>query len=69
MWNLSVHGERHPGDETHIFGSLNAFIKFELMRSKKIISNCYEVQKNLFTVVVRQHSLASLSSDVIVENT
>jgi len=69
MWNLSVHGERHPGGETHIFGSLHVFIKWELMRSKKIISNWYEIQRNLFTLVVREHILASLSSDVIVENT
>ena len=69
MWNLSVHGERHPGDETHIFCSLHAFIKGELMRSKNIISNCYEVQRNLFTLVVREYIFASLSSDVIVENT
>ena len=55
--------------ETHIFCSLHAFIKWELMRSKKIISNWYEVQRNLFTLVVREHILASLSSDVIVENT
>ena len=55
--------------ETHIFGSLHAFIKLELMPSKTIISNWYEVQRNLFALVVREHILASFSSDVIVENT
>jgi len=55
--------------KTHIFCSLHSFIKLKLMRYKKIISNWYEVQRHLFTLVVREHILASLSSDVIVENT
>ena len=55
--------------KTHIFCSLHAFIKLELMRSKKIISNWYEVQRNLFTLVVREHILANLSSDGMSENT
>ncbi|TAH15314.1 MAG: IS701 family transposase, partial [Oscillatoriales cyanobacterium] len=38
----------------------------ELMRSKKIISNWYEVQRNLFTLVVRDPILANLSSDGII---
>ena len=49
--------------KTHIFCSLHAFIKLELMRSKKIISNWYEVQRNLFTLVVRKYILTNLSSD------
>lgn len=36
------------------------------MRSQKIISNWYEVQRNLFTLVVREHILANLSNDVRV---
>jgi len=44
--------------KTHIFCSLQAFIKLELMRSQKIISNWYEVQRNLFTSVVREDILA-----------
>ncbi|MEG4530164.1 IS701 family transposase [Microcoleus sp. D2_18a_D3] len=52
--------------KTHIFCSLHAFIKLELMRSQKIISSWYEVQRNLFTLVVRDHILANLSNDVIV---
>lgn len=55
--------------KTHIFCSLHAFIKLELMRSKKIISNWYEVQRNLFTLVVREYILANLSSDGMIENT
>jgi hypothetical protein len=51
--------------KTHIFCSLYAFIKLELMRSKQIISNWYEIQRNMFTLVVREHILANLSSDGI----
>jgi hypothetical protein len=36
------------------------------MRSEKIISNWYEVQKNLFTLVVREHIFANLGSDGII---
>gem|GEM_PF-1473595 len=54
--------------ETHIFCSLHAFIKLELMRSKKIISNWYEVQRNLFTLVVREYILANRFSDGTIEN-
>ncbi len=51
--------------KTHIFCSLKAFVKLEFMRSEKIISNWYEVQRNLFTVV-REHIFANLSSDGII---
>jgi hypothetical protein len=51
--------------KTHIFCSLYAFIKLELMRSKQTISNWYEIQRNLFTLVVREHILANLNSDGI----
>ena len=52
--------------KTHVFCSLQAFVRLELMRSEKIISNWYEVQRNLFTSVVREHILANLSSDGMV---
>ena len=52
--------------ETHIFCSLQAFVKLEFMRSEKIISNWYEVQRNLFTSVIREHILANRFSDGIV---
>ena len=47
--------------KTHISCSLHAFIKWELMRYKKIISNWYEGQRNLFTLVVREHILGALA--------
>ena len=46
--------------KTHVFCSLQAFVKLELMRGEKIISNWYEVQRNLFTSVIREHILAFL---------
>ncbi len=52
--------------KTHIFCSLQAFVKLEFMRSEKIISNWYEVQRNLFTSVIREHILANRFSDGIV---
>jgi hypothetical protein len=52
--------------KTHIFCSLQAFIRLEFMRSEKIISNWYEVQRNMFTLVVREHIFANLSSDGII---
>jgi hypothetical protein len=48
--------------KTHIFCSLQAFVRLELMRSEKIISNWYELQRNLFTLVVRQYILDNLTS-------
>jgi hypothetical protein len=41
-------------------------IKLELMRSEKIITNWYEVQRNLFTSVIREHILANFSSGGLV---
>ena len=55
--------------KTHIFCSLQAFVRLELMRSEKIISNWYKVQRNLFTSVIREHILANRFSDGIVYNT
>ena len=52
--------------KTHIFCSLQAFVKLEFMRSENIISNWYEVQRNLFTSVVREHIFANLRKDVII---
>lgn len=48
--------------KTHIFCSLQAFVRLELMRSKKIISNWYELQRNLFTLVVREYIVSNLTS-------
>jgi hypothetical protein len=52
--------------KTHIFCSLQAFVKLEFMRSENIISNWYEVQRNLFTSVVREHIFANLPKDAII---
>ena len=48
--------------KTHIFCSLQAFVRLELMRSEKIISNWYELQRNLFTLVVREYIVSNLTS-------
>ena len=48
--------------KTHIFCSLQAFVRLELMRSEKIISNWYELQIKLFTLVVREYILENLTS-------
>jgi hypothetical protein len=48
--------------KTHIFCSLQAFVHLEKMRSKKLISNWYELQRNLFTKVIREYILANLGS-------
>ncbi|MGL4883432.1 MAG: IS701 family transposase [Waterburya sp.] len=47
---------------THIFCSLQAFVRLEKMRSEKLISNWYELQRNLFTKVIREYVLDNLSS-------
>ncbi len=48
--------------KTHIFSSLQAFVRLEKMRSEKIIANWYEVQRNLFTKVIREYILDKLSA-------
>lgn len=39
--------------QNHIFGSICAFVRLEFMRVNNLISNWYEVQKNLFNDVIR----------------
>jgi hypothetical protein len=41
--------------ETQIFCSLQAFVCLEKMRSENIIFHWYELQRNLFTLVVRDY--------------
>jgi hypothetical protein len=48
--------------KTHIFCSLHAFVRLELMRSENIISNWYELQRNLFTSVVRDYIVENLTN-------
>jgi hypothetical protein len=52
--------------KTHIFCSLQAFARLEFMRAEKIISNWYEVQRNLFTSVIREHIFTNLGYGVII---
>lgn len=47
---------------THIFCSLQAFVRLEKMRSTKSISNWYQLQRNLFTSVIREYILDNLST-------
>jgi len=47
--------------KNHIFCSLQAFVRLELMRAEKIINNWYELQRNLFTKVVREYILENLT--------
>ncbi len=54
---------------THIFCSLQAFVRLELMRSKNIISNWYELQRNLFTKVIREYIVENIISDYTPQNT
>lgn len=49
---------------THIFCALQAFVKLELMRSEKLISNWYSVQRNLFKNVVREYILENLTKSL-----
>ncbi|WP_083866358.1 transposase [Calothrix sp. PCC 6303] len=48
--------------KTHIFCSLQAFVRLEKMRSENIIDNWYEVQRNLFTKVIREYVLDNLNA-------
>jgi len=48
--------------KTHIFCSLQAFVRLELMRSENIISNWYELQRNLFTLVIREYIVDNLTN-------
>ena len=48
--------------KTHVFCSLQAFVRLEKMRSENIISNWYEVQRNLFTLVVRDYIVNNLTN-------
>jgi hypothetical protein len=46
----------------HIFCSLQAFARLEQMRSENIISNWYELQRNLFTLVIREYIVENLTN-------
>ena len=48
--------------KTHVFCSLQAFVRLETMRSTNSISNWYQVQRNLFTLVIREYIQDNLSN-------
>jgi hypothetical protein len=50
------------GIKTHTLCSVQAFICLDLMRSEKLISNWYELQRDLFTKVLREYILENLTS-------
>jgi hypothetical protein len=52
--------------KTHIFCSLQAFVRWESMRSAKIIFNWYELPRNLFTKVVREYIVNHLTNTCAV---
>jgi hypothetical protein len=54
--------------KNHIFCALQAFVKLELMRSRKLISNWYEIQRNLFTNVVRDYIFKNLGNGGIAQD-
>ena len=54
--------------KTHVFCSLQAFIRLEKMRSTNSISNWYQVQRNLFTLVIREYILGNLSNVCAVQS-
>ena len=41
--------------KTHVFCSLQAFVRLEKMRVEKTIANWYEIQRNLFTSVIKEY--------------
>ena len=54
---------RHSqGIETQIFCSLQAFVRLEKMCSENIISNWYDLQRNLFTLVVRDYIVENITN-------
>ena len=49
--------------KTHVFCSLQAFVRLEKMLAEKTIANWYEVQKNLFTSVIHEYIVNNLASN------
>mgnify|MGYP000400279057 CR=1 FL=1 len=52
--------------KTRIFGSLQAFVRLEKMRCENRISNWYELQRNLFTLFVRDYIVEILPMLVLL---
>ena len=43
--------------KNHIFCAIRAFVQLEFMRFENLISNWYEVQRNLFKEAIRDYIL------------
>jgi hypothetical protein len=50
--------------KNHIFAAIVANVKLELMRSAALISNWYEIRKNLFIDVIRSFILSEATDAV-----
>ncbi len=48
--------------KTYIFCSLQAFVRLEKMRSENRISNWYELQRNLFNLILRDYIVENLAN-------
>lgn len=55
--------------KTHIFCSIHAFTQLELMRTKELIENWYELQRNLYLQVARQFILEHLTQKLTLLRT
>ncbi len=54
--------------KTHIFCSIRAFTRLELMRAEELIENWYELQKNLYLQVAREFILEHLQQKLQVNS-
>jgi hypothetical protein len=64
LWGFMVRDSQ--AIKTRIFCSLQAFVCLEKMRSENIISHWYELQRNLFTLVVRDYIVEILPMLVLL---
>ena len=51
-----------------LFCSLQVFLKLEFIGSEKIISNWYEVQRNLFIYIICGHILTTLGKNAFASS-
>ena len=50
--------------KNHIFCSIRAFVQLEFMRVENLISNWYELQRNLFKEAIREYILENRAKAV-----
>ncbi|WP_143341086.1 hypothetical protein [Cylindrospermopsis raciborskii] len=48
------------------FLPLSSQLLYQTVRQSAVISNWYEIQRNLFTLVVREHIFANLNNDRMI---